>query len=273
MSDDTSPGGEASLALSIVIPVYNEAANIEPSLHALKRNVPVPHEIIIVYDFDEDNTVPVVQRLSAHFTNVRLAKNTVARGPSGALRTGFAEAKASRVLVVMADLCDDLTQIEHLLNLAPAHADIACPSRYCKGGAQIIDSSRLKAWPPRTAGFLLKLLAGIPTFDPTNSFKLYSSKVLKDIPLASTTSFSVTLEIIAKAHCLGYRIVEVPTVWRDRQHGKTNFKFGPSLVAYFPWFCIAMLHNRIFRLPQSWLRALFGCSSGRLEENHAVRRV
>jgi hypothetical protein len=76
--------------------------------------------------------------------------------------------------------------------------------------------------------------------------------------LRSTVSFSVTLEIVAKAHCLGYRIVEVPTVWRDRQHGKTNFKLGRSLVAYFPWLCVALLRGRFFRLPAAWLRAWFG---------------
>lgn len=255
MSDTESP------VLSIIIPVYNESANIEQTLYALKLNVPVHHEIIIVYDFDGDNTVPVVRRLSGNHQNLRLVKNNVARGPSGALRTGFAEAKASRVLVVMADLCDDLTQIEHLLNLVPADADVVCPSRYCKGGAQVLNGSPLKMWVPRIAGFLLKLLAGIPTYDPTNSFKLYSAKVLRNISPTSTISFSVTLEIVAKAHCLGYRIVEVPTVWRDRQHGKTNFKLGRSLLGYFPWFCLALLRGRIIRLPIPWLRAWFGSST------------
>ena len=71
---------------------------------------------------------------------------------------------------------------------------------------------------------------------------------------SNTTSFSVTLEIVAKAHCLGYRIVEVPTVWRDRQHGQTNFKMGRSIVAYTPWLCLALLRGRLVRLPLSWLR-------------------
>lgn len=265
-------GGKEAPALSVVIPVFNEGGNIEQTLRALKLNVATPSETIVVYDFDEDTTVPVVRSLMSDYENLRLVKNNVACGPSGALRTGFVEARASRVLVVMADLCDDLSQIEHLLSLVPAQADIACPSRYCKGGAQLLNPS-LKAWAPRTAGFLLKLLSGIPTYDPTNSFKLYSTNVLKDIRLSSTVSFSVTLEIVAKAHCLGYRIVEVPTIWRDRQYGKTNFKLGHSLVAYFPWFCVALLRSRILRLPRSWLRTLFGCSSRCLEEDRAVHHA
>ena len=51
--------------LSIVIPAYNEAANIEPTLHALKHNVPVAHEVIIVYDFDEDNLVVACNKCNA----------------------------------------------------------------------------------------------------------------------------------------------------------------------------------------------------------------
>ena len=108
----------------------------------------------------------------------------------------------------------------------------------------------------------MKWLTGIPTYDPTNSFKLYSASVLSALKLSSTVSFSVTLEIMAKAHCLGYRIVEVPIVWADRQHGKSNFNLRRSIVAYFPWFCVAMLRGRLLRLPRSWLRMLFAHQPG-----------
>ncbi|HHT9113653.1 MAG: glycosyltransferase [Planctomycetes bacterium] len=248
--------------LSVVIPVYNEDLNIEKMLCALRQNIHVSYEVIIVYDFDEDTTLKVLDRISRDYDNLRFLKNYVARGPSGALRTGFIEAKSYRVLVVMADLCDDLTQIEYLLSLMPAQADIVCPSRYCKGGKQELTPS-LKAWMPRMAGFLLKWLAGISTYDPTNSFKLYSAKVLHDMVLTSTISFSVTLEIVAKAHCLGYRILEVPTVWRDRQSGNSKFKLYRSIFAYLPWFCVALLKGRIIRVPASWLRIWFGSNKSR----------
>lgn len=245
-----------NLEISIVVPVHNEGLNIEKTLQSLKASVPVPHEVIVVYDREEDSTLPVVRPLMPSYPGLRLVRNSVAQGPSGALRTGFLQAKASRVLVVMADRCDDFSQIPLLLSLVPARADIACPSRYCKGGVQQLDPS-LKVWAPKFAGHLLKWFTGIPTYDPTNSFKLYSAAVLRDVRLVSTISFSVTLEIVAKAHCLGYRIVEIPTVWADRQHGKSNFNLRRSLVAYFPWFCVALLRGRLLRFPQAWLRRLF----------------
>ena len=78
--------------LSVVIPAYNEGENIAPTLDRLEQSIAVPHEILIVYDFDGDTTLPAVRpRLEQH-PNWRLVKNDVVRGPSGALRTGFKHA-------------------------------------------------------------------------------------------------------------------------------------------------------------------------------------
>jgi len=228
------------ISLSIVIPVYNEKENILKTLKEIKKFIKTPHEILVVYDSDEDTTLQVLKKVKQK--NLIIKKNEIFRGPSGAIRTGIANAKGQLVLVTMADLCDDLSQVEELLQLVPKHAGIASPSRYSKGGKQQLKSS-LKVWAPRTAGFLLKVVGGLPTYDPTNSYKLYSKKMLDELQLKSTISFSVTLEIVVKAHAKGYKIIEIPTVWRDRQHGKTNFKLGRSLVAYFPWFCYTLIHR------------------------------
>ena len=230
------------LQLSIIIPVYNESENILKTLSEIKKHVSVFHEILIVYDFDKDTTVPIVKGILKKNSQIKLIKNSVMRGPSGAIRTGIAKAQAPYVLVTMADLCDDLAQVKDMLYLIQNKADIVCPSRYSKGGEQQLKSS-LKVWAPRTAGFLLKTLTRIPTYDPTNSYKLYSKKMLDTLILKSTVSFSVTLEIVVKAYAMKYRIVEIPTVWRDRQHGKTNFKLGQSLVTYTPWFFYAIFTN------------------------------
>lgn len=229
-------------SLSIVIPVYNEKENILKTLNEIKKNIKTPHEIIVVYDFDEDTTLRVLKKVRQN--NLKIIKNTIKKGPSGAIRTGMSKAEGQSVLVTMADLCDDLSQVEELLTLVTKNVGIVSPSRYSRGGQQQLKPS-LKVWAPRTAGLLLKILGGIPTYDPTNSYKLYSKKMLDKLNLKSTISFSVTLEIVVKAHAKGYKIVEIPTIWRDRQHGKTNFKLGRSLVAYFPWFCYAIIH-RVF---------------------------
>lgn len=248
------------LELSIVIPVYNEAENIESAISAIKKDIHIPHEIIVVYDNDNDSTLPPLRRLVKSNKNIVIAKNSIAKGPSGAIRTGFQKAAADRILVTMADLCDDLSKVDMISKLVPSKADIVCPSRYCRGGGQVVQS-KYKALFPQTAGFMLRMLTGIPTTDPTNSFKLYSSELIRSLNLQSTVSFSVTLEVIAKAHVMGKRIREVPTVWHDRQHGKTNFKIIPSILTYFPWFCVALLRNRVFHLPKGFILRLLDISA------------
>lgn len=244
------------LPLSVLIPVYNEDENIRLTLEALETHVPKPYELLICYDMDEDTTLAVVRPMLAAHPEWKLVKNSICRGPSGALRSGFAVATGERVLVAMADLCDDFGQIPQLMAMVPAQADVVCPSRYCEGGRQELKEG-LKVWAPRTAGKLVRLLSGMDTHDPTNSFKMYSGPMLRSLKLVSTVSFSVTLEIVAKAHCSGYRVTEIPTVWRDRQFGKTNFRIWRSIVTYLPWFFVALMGARWIPLPRAWRRRCF----------------
>lgn len=243
----------AALPLSVVIPVYNEAENITPTLRELVRYLPSDYEIICVYDFDQDTTVPVLRHWQGELPGLRLLKNQIARGASGAIRTGLRAARGERIVVVMADLCDDVSQIPVLMQQVPDHADIACPSRYCPGGEQHL-KNRLKVWLPKAANFLLRHLVGISSQDCTNSYKMYSRSWLEQLRLTSTISFSVTLEIIAKTHCLKGRIVEIPTVWKGRQFGQSTFKIGRAVPAYMKWFLLAALRNRLLPVPPALLR-------------------
>lgn len=245
---------ESRCELSVIMPVYDEGPNIAETVEALSKNINVSHEILIVYDFDADTTLPVARRIGADFPSVRLVKNSIRRGPSGAIRTGITEAHGNRVLVAMGDHCDDFTQISALLDMVPSDADIACPSRYCVGGHQSLKWS-VKKIVPRLVGLLLRTCAGIPTVDPTNSYKMYSSAVLRRFRLISTVSFSVTLEIVVRAFCAGYRIREIPTTWQDRKQGKSKFMFGRSLVAYLPWFAMALVFGRVLRFQRNFGRS------------------
>lgn len=238
--------------ISVVIPVYNEDKIIIKTIRSLHEILPEDYEIICVYDSDNDRTLPILKKLTETYPRLRTAKNRIACGPSGALRTGFKESTAHRVLVVMADACDDLSQIPQMMKIVPEYAAIACPSRYCRGGRQELDAT-LKIWLPRTAGFLLRTLSGLQTYDPTNSYKMYSGKLLNEIELESTISFSVTLEIVVKAHCLGRNIVEVPTVWRNRTEGESKFRIAPSIPAYLKWFFLCLSKNKLFKSIPLWL--------------------
>ena len=247
---------EKVLELSIVVPVYNEHENIEEFLNSIHQNVSVSFEIIIVYDSSEDLTLPVVERIVNDSDNIILLENNICPGPSGAIRTGILFSNGANILVTMADLCDDHSQISHMLELIKSKADIVCPSRYSEGGEQLLNN-KIKKWIPQFAGIMIKFFTNIPTNDPTNSYKMYSKRVFEDINLVSTVSFSVTLEIVAKASCLGFRIIEIPTVWKNRKNGSSNFKMGRSLFVYLPWFFVALLNGRFIRFSNQKLRKWF----------------
>ena len=88
----------------------------------------------------------------------------------------------------------------------------------------------------RCAGLSLHYIAGIPTHDATNSFKLYRRNVLQAISIESKGGFELGMELVVKAHEMGYKIAEVPTHWSDRVAGKSRFKLLQWLPNYLRWY-------------------------------------
>src|SRR3954463_6538752 len=76
--------------LSVVLPVYNEGEHVEPVLRALSAGIKTAHELVVVYDFEEDTTVPVVARLAAEIPNLRSLRNDLGRGVLNAMKAGIA---------------------------------------------------------------------------------------------------------------------------------------------------------------------------------------
>lgn len=221
--------------LSIVSPVYNEGFNITKLLDRLREKVKTPYELLLVYDFEEDSTCPVVKKYIAenHTKNISLVRNNVGsgRGVINAVKTGIARVTGEATLILMADLSDDISQIDYMYRLIQEGADIICASRYMKGGKKI-GGPWLKTLMSRVAGLSLHYLFGVPTVDATNAFKMYRTKILREIQIESTGGFEYSLEIVLKAFKKGYKIVEIPTVWRDREAGKSNFKLMKWLPKY-----------------------------------------
>jgi glycosyltransferase involved in cell wall biosynthesis len=105
--------------LTIVIPVYNEGANFPALWAEMTEHLDFPFTAFVAYDFDGDNTLPVVQHIiDQGETRLKLIKNSYGRGVVGAIRTGFDTALPG--LVLMADLSDDLGQVRKMLELCRA---------------------------------------------------------------------------------------------------------------------------------------------------------
>jgi hypothetical protein len=207
-------------------------------LRALDAGVKTPHELVVVYDFDADTTVPVVARLRSDLPSLRGLRNDIGRGVLNAMKAGIAGTSAPYVLISMADGSDEPHVVDPMVELARAGADVVAASRYMKGGRQI-GGPPLKRLMSRVAGLTLHWFARVPTHDPTNNFKLYSRRFLESTTIESTAGFELALELTVKATLQGRTIAEVPTTWRDRTAGQSNFKLRKWLPHYLHWYWAA----------------------------------
>ncbi len=239
MNADSKPASTPDL--HIVVPVYNEAENFLGFYQSVKAAVRTPHRILVVYDFEEDTTVPVVRKLGETDPDILLLRN-MNRGVLGALRAGLSYPKAGAVVVTMADGSDDHACIDEMYRLYKNGHQVVAASRYSKGGSQQ-GGPLLKKILSRTAGMSLRALTGITTSDATNNFKLYSAEFLRGVQIESRGGFEVALELTVKAHAAGLAIAEIPTTWRDRVAGKSNFKLMKWLPYYLRWYLYAMIHS------------------------------
>ncbi len=228
--------------INIVIPVYNEAENIGNAMHEIQDKIRTLANICIIFDFDEDNTLPVVKKLSKKNSRIHLVKNRFGSGVLNAIKTGFDAVGDGIVLVTMADLSDDLGKVEEMVKKMNEGYDLICGSRYMKGGRQV-GGPWLKKMLSRLAGISLYYLIQVPTHDITNSFKMYSKKLLDDIQIESRGGFELGMEIVIKSFFKGYRITEVPTTWHDREAGESRFRLFKWLPKYFRWYMFALYHK------------------------------
>jgi glycosyltransferase involved in cell wall biosynthesis len=223
--------------LSVVCPVYNEGANVGALVERLARDISIPFELIVVYDREDDDTLPALSRLRPAFP-VRVLRNRFGVGALNAIKTGFGEAEGEATLVVMADLSDDLRAVSPMFQLVRAGCDVVCGSRYMPGGRQV-GGPLLKGLLSRAAGVSLHWLAGVPTRDVTNSFKMYRTAFLRSLTFESSGGFEIGMEAVVKAYVAGGRIAEVPSTWTERVAGQSRFRLWRWLPRYLRWYLYA----------------------------------
>ncbi len=237
--------------LDIVIPVYNEGENIVGVLAALAREVRTPARVLICYDMEEDNTLPAIRANPAMHEGlpVEFVRNP-GRGAHSAVMAGFAASRAPLVVVYPAD--DDFNPeiLDPMVELAQQGCDIVCASRFMPGGT-MEGCPWLKAVLVRSAAFTLHHLARLPTRDATSGFRLFSRRVVDRIAVESDQGFCYSIELLVKAHRLGWRIGEVPALWFERKKGQSRFRVLKWLPAYLRWFFYAFATSWLRRPPES----------------------
>lgn len=201
-------------SISVVLPAYNEEANVGQAVRKAMEAVAAhtsDYEVIVVDDGSRDRTSEVVQAIIEEHPQVRLVRHKVNRGYGGALRSGFEAATKELIFFTASDNQYDLSEIGRLLPLIIS-ADIVTGFRSHRRDSLL---RRLYAW---AWNALVNLLFGYLSRDIDCAFKLFRRKVLEEVTLTSSGAM-IDTELLAGARRRGFRIQEVAVSHFPRQVG------------------------------------------------------
>ena len=209
------------MALSIVIPVFNEGSTIQKLVDAV-RAVPLDKEIIVVDDGSTDETPAVLQFLEREYDNVQVIRHAENLGKGAALRTGFSHAKQDIVIVQDGDLEYDPREYPRLIQpILDGKADVVYGSRFIGGRSHRI----LYFW-HSMGNRLLTLLSNVFTnlnlSDMETCYKVFTRDIIQQVKLCEN-GFGFEPEVTAKiAKIPNVRIYEVGISYAGRtyQEGK-----------------------------------------------------
>ena len=239
------PPQTRAVTLSILLPVRNEGINLRIMVKLLKAVIEVPHELLIVYDSPEDDSVPVIRAMQTGYGNLRLVHNQRGRGVVNAISTGVEAAVGDYVLLFAADEVGPLLAIEDMLALMQEGCDMVSCSRYAHGGRRL-GGSWIGGVLSRLANRLFHRMAGCVLSDATTGIKLFRRSLFPSLKLeAKPVGWAVTFEMAMKAQLAGWTLGEVPVISIDRLYGgKSTFQSGPWMGEYLRWFIWGVRHLR-----------------------------
>jgi dolichol-phosphate mannosyltransferase len=225
-----SPAGPAWL----VLPTYNEAENVESLVEAARAKLPSSAQVLIVDDSSPDGTGERADRLAERHENVRVLHRARKEGLGPAYIAGFRQALAGGaglILEMDSDFSHDPAYLPRLLEAAK-RADLVLGSRYVPGGG-VSDWGPLRRAVSRGGSSYARLVLGVDVRDLTGGFKCFRREVLEAIDLdqISTRGYAFQVEMTYRAIRLGFKVVEVPIVFRERRVGTSKMDLGIAVEA------------------------------------------
>jgi dolichol-phosphate mannosyltransferase len=220
----------------LVLPTYNEAANIEAMVEAVLAKLPASSRVLVVDDNSPDGTGEIGERLAQGNDRLHVLHRPRKEGLGPAYIAGFRRALsegAGLVLEMDSDFSHDPAYLPRLLD-AVEKADLVIGSRYVPGG-EVRDWSALRQAISRGGSAYARLALGVGVSDLTGGFKCFRREVLEAIDLDSVRSrgYAFQVELTYRAIQRGFDVVEVPIVFRDRRAGDS--KMGGWIVAEAVW--------------------------------------
>jgi dolichol-phosphate mannosyltransferase len=221
----------------LILPTYNEAENIEGLVRAALAQLEttgLEHTILVVDDGSPDGTGRIADRLAGELGPVRVLHRNRKDGLGRAYLAGFAlalENGAELVLEMDSDFSHDPADLPRLIAAADA-ADLVLGSRYVPGGG-VTSWGRLRRLVSRGGSAYARVLLGVPVRDLTGGFKCFHRRVLEAIDLehVHADGYGFQIELTYKAVRAGFKVTEVPILFRERSVGKSKMTARIALEA------------------------------------------
>lgn len=213
--------------LSIILPAYNEAANIPLIVDKIADAMgDVPYEVIVVDDDSPDGTAGVTREIARSRPNVRCVRRVGRRGLSGACIEGMMAASAPVVAVMDADMQHDETRLPVMLAEIRNGADLVIGSRYVEGGnASAGFQKKTRAKGSELATALANRITGRYTSDPMSGFFMMTRDLADRAAYEiSRDGFKILFDIVSRFGA-GLTIREVPFQFRERIEGESKLGF------------------------------------------------
>jgi dolichyl-phosphate beta-glucosyltransferase len=217
---ETESGAEARLRkmnYSIVIPAYNEAKRLGPTLEKVLAYVQQQGwdaEVIVVNDGSKDNTAEIVRAFAERNPYLRLVENPGNRGKGYSVRNGMLKARGDVIVFTDADLSSPIEEMPKLLQALERGADIAIGSRWLQADLQTTRQSLHRQLFGRIFNGLNRVILGLQFADTQCGFKAFTSRAAQTIlPLQRIERWGFDPEILFLACKFGFRVEEVPVQW------------------------------------------------------------
>lgn len=220
----------------LIIPTFNESENLEAIVAAARERLPASRRILIVDDSSPDGTGQIADRLAAESDDLEVLHRPVKEGLGPAYLAGFGRALeqgAERVIQMDADFSHDPADLPRLLE-ASQNADLVVGSRYVPGGG-VTEWGALRRFVSRGGGTYAQVVLWVRVNDLTGGFKCWRREALDalDFDAVDSKGYAFQIEMTYRAIRAGFKVVEIPIVFRDRRLG--NSKMSRAIFAEAIW--------------------------------------
>ena len=222
-------------AVWLILPTYNEAVNIEPFVHAVLPELAEAapeHRILIVDDNSPDGTGRIADSLAQQLDAVEVLHRPGKQGLGVAYLAGFRHA-LDRGADLLIEMDSDFSHSPgDLPRLIREDADLVLGSRYVPGGG-VENWGLFRRALSRGGSLYARAILGVPIRDLTGGYKCFRRATLEGIDYADTHAdgYGFQIELTYRAYRAGYRVKEIPIVFRDREEGTSKMTARIALEA------------------------------------------